>query len=157
MTVKEKLANKAQYTIIDDIEYINNRTKFKVKCNVCGHEFTTCADYLQRGRGCPECAKKRRAKKQTSNISEFLKKASKFDYIDDYEFLTEYTKANSKMKVKHTLCGHEYYVTPNKFLSGKQCPFCKGGVSYTTKQFEEKFYKKYDKTKYLLKLEVRVN
>lgn len=29
------------------------------------------------------------------------------------------------MRCKHVRCGNVYMVTPNNFLSGKRCPFCK--------------------------------
>lgn len=42
----------------------------------------------------------------------------------EYVVLNNYIKSNKKVLVKHTLCGHEYEVTPNKFLTGRRCPNC---------------------------------
>lgn len=44
---------------------------------------------------------------------------------DDYELLSDYETAIKKVKVKHKECGNEYEVTPNKFLVGRRCPYCR--------------------------------
>lgn len=45
--------------------------------------------------------------------------------------------AKTKIKCRHNKCGHEYYVRPDNFLSGKRCPSCYG----TPKKINEKFVK----------------
>jgi hypothetical protein len=43
----------------------------------------------------------------------------------EYTFLEPYQGATTKIKVRHNVCGHEYYVKPNLFLSKKiGCPKC---------------------------------
>jgi len=44
---------------------------------------------------------------------------------DDYSFLEDYINAQSKLKVRHNRCGHEYHVRPHSFISGNRCPKCK--------------------------------
>lgn len=44
---------------------------------------------------------------------------------NDYELLSNYETAIKKVKVKHKECGNEYEVTPNKFLTGRRCPYCR--------------------------------
>jgi hypothetical protein len=46
----------------------------------------------------------------------------------EYELLDEYINAITKVRVKHLVCGKEYMVTPNKFLCGRKCPYCKSEV-----------------------------
>lgn len=63
---------------------------------------------------------------------------------DEYVFLEEYAGAKRKIKCKHNTCGHEYYVTPTNFLTGKRCPDCYG----TPKKKEDDFINEvYDLTK----------
>ena len=44
---------------------------------------------------------------------------------NDYELLSNYETAIKKVKVKHKECGNEYEVTPNTFLTGRRCPYCR--------------------------------
>lgn len=41
---------------------------------------------------------------------------------DEYTFLEEYKNCDTKIKVRHNICGHEYKVTPNKFFNNRRCP-----------------------------------
>lgn len=45
-------------------------------------------------------------------------------YGDEYSLLSEYKGTHSKVKMRHNICGNEYEVSPNKFRSGRKCPFC---------------------------------
>ena len=54
---------------------------------------------------------------------------------DDYELLSNYVSSQEKVKVKHITCGFIYEVTPNRFLEGRRCPKCKGGVAYSHEDF----------------------
>lgn len=45
-----------------------------------------------------------------------------FDY-NEYTFLEQFKGSNVKVKVRHN-CGHEYEVSPNKFLNNRRCPIC---------------------------------
>lgn len=56
---------------------------------------------------------------------------------DEYTFHDKYTKSNVKLSVTHNLCGHTYYVTPNKFTGGRRCPKCSG-----TLRKDDSYFKK---------------
>lgn len=43
---------------------------------------------------------------------------------EEYEVLETYEGAFKKIKFIHKKCGTEFYISPNKFLSGKRCPIC---------------------------------
>ena len=43
---------------------------------------------------------------------------------EGYILLSEYTGCHNKVKIKHTVCGNEYEVTPTNFLAGTRCPKC---------------------------------
>lgn len=51
----------------------------------------------------------------------------------EYLILGKYKNAKSKINVKHTVCGHEYEIIPDKFLRGRRCPICNDGISYPEK------------------------
>lgn len=45
------------------------------------------------------------------------------DYFK-YEVLGIYRSAHQKIKMKHLDCGRAFYITPNSFLNGRNCPTC---------------------------------
>lgn len=49
-----------------------------------------------------------------------------FDLVgNEYSVLDDkYENANTKIMIKHNICGNEYFVSPNKFLQGRRCPTC---------------------------------
>lgn len=108
-------------------EYINNSTKMQFECE-CGNEFqASWAHFRKTTRRCKECSKLRKSESQRSNTSEFKTKV--FELVgDEYDVLGEYVRARDKIKVRHNICGGEYYVTPDNFLRGKRCPQCKESV-----------------------------
>ena len=62
---------------------------------------------------------------------------------NEYILLSEYKGTNEKVLLKHKNCGHEYYVTPNKFLQGRRCPNCnKFKTKKTTSDFIKEFHEK---------------
>lgn len=59
---------------------------------------------------------------------------------DDYVFLEKYKGYETKIKVRHNVCGFEYKTTPDNFLHGYGCPKCAGNIKKTTEQFKEEVY-----------------
>lgn len=57
-----------------------------------------------------------------------------------YELLSEYVGANTKIKIKHVACGHEYEVRWDNFQQGRRCPKCTGGINYTNEEIVQKMY-----------------
>lgn len=45
---------------------------------------------------------------------------------NEYVVLSKYINKNTKIKMKHNICGHEWHVYPSNFLKGSRCPKCKG-------------------------------
>lgn len=43
---------------------------------------------------------------------------------NEYIVLGKYINSYTKIRIKHTVCGTEYYVIPNHFLNGCRCPVC---------------------------------
>ena len=55
----EKELKKVNKNIIILDEYINNKTKIKVKCKLCDNEWNVIPSSLLNGHGCPKCSRKK--------------------------------------------------------------------------------------------------
>ncbi|MEM4994988.1 zinc-ribbon domain-containing protein [Priestia sp. SB1] len=106
-----------EYQVLGD--YINSDTKIKMIHNICGNEYYVKPEkFVNVGRRCPECYGTK--KKTTEQF-----KTEMFNLVKgEYSVLEEYNGADSKIKIRHNKCLHEYGVTPHKFLIGRRCPMC---------------------------------
>ena len=108
--------------INDDIEvlgeYINDKTKIKVRCKKDGHEWKATPNNLLSGYGCPKCSGNIRNK----TTEEFINELKQIN--DNIEILGEYVNNSTKIKVRCKKDGHEWKATPNNLLSGYGCPKC---------------------------------
>ena len=122
-----------QYTILGN--YKNNKTKIKMKHNICGREYDVTPAKFLTGNRCPYCAG---LKKKT--LEEFKKEV--YDLVgDEYSVLNEYRGNHIKIKIKHNKCGNEYYVRPSNFLNGNKCPLClEMPLRKTDKQFKKEVF-----------------
>lgn len=108
---------KDEYTFLD--KYINSRTKLRVKHNKCGHIYKVEPNSFLQGTRCSYCAGL--AKKTDT---QFKQEVSNL-VGDEYVFLDTYVNAITKLRVKHTKCGHVYKVRPTDFFSHRsRCPYC---------------------------------
>lgn len=111
----EKYGNR--YTILG--EYIDNKTKIKVRCNVCGYEYLVKPYHiLCNGKECAKC--KGVKKKTTIEFSEEVNNLTN----GEYELLSEYTNNKAYVILLHHICNETYQVKPNVFLNGRRCPIC---------------------------------
>lgn len=61
---------------------------------------------------------------------------------EEYTVLGDYKNTNTKIKFRHNTCNNEYYATPNKFLQGRRCPYCKGKrITETNSKTQDQFIK----------------
>jgi hypothetical protein len=119
--VSEELLEKG-FSLIDT--YKNALTKVMVKRVECGHEFLERPSSITRGRNilCPMCTKSRR--RGYSHI-EFTQELKEF-FLEPVD---TYTGFKNNVRVKSTVCGHEYTINPGHLLYdgiGKECLVCKG-------------------------------
>lgn len=101
-------------------EYKNNYTKIKVR-HECGFVIDrTYTSISTNDYKCPHCIKKGFYR----DTEQFYKEI--YDLVgDEYTFYGEYINSNTKMKVKHNICGHTYEVSPTKFINCNcRCPRC---------------------------------
>ena len=108
----KELVEQNDYVLLSD--YVNARTKVKIRCNK-GHEYKVTPNEFKKGSRCPECPRNYsiQAKK------EFLELLTKEGYI----LIGEYTNNKTKVLIRCDK-GHEYKVKPNDFKSGYRCPIC---------------------------------
>jgi predicted Zn-ribbon and HTH transcriptional regulator len=72
--------------------------------------------------------------------AEFVKQVREL-VADEYNVIGEYKKNNSKVKIKHNVCGYLWNVRAGIFLSGARCPKCNGGVKEkNTDYFKKEVY-----------------
>ena len=115
---KEQVKNLTEdYEVIG--EYVNKKTKIEFIHKSKQHKFRMNPDDFLSGCRCSICYKKN--KKTTEEFKEQVK-----NLTEDYEVISEYINALTKIKIKHKTCGNEYFVRPNDFLSSEsRCPKCK--------------------------------
>lgn len=137
---KEIHGDKYDYSLVSD--YINNRTKMKIICNVHGIFEQDYKSHITKKYGCPKCGGVAK-----STTEEFIKK-SKEIHGDKYDYSqVEYISNFKKVKIickKHGIFEQQ----PNKHLSGHNCILCSGLKRKTTEEFIEQAKKvhgdKYD-------------
>lgn len=117
----KRAEKKIDYEILG--EYKNSRTKILVRHKVCGKEFYTIPyNFLKTTEGCPYCSSSAISKSRTWTHEKFLEAVG--ERADEYEFLTDYVDAHTKIKIRHC-CGNEFEMTPDSFLRGGRCRACK--------------------------------
>lgn len=118
----DELNNKyhGEYIALD--EYINSKINIRVQ-HSCGYIYRVRPDSLfrdDRGR-CPRCQKKKKLQEREDALREYLLETIQNDYI----LCSKYKSDTSPVKLKHTLCGHYFKVTPNSFKKGTRCEYCR--------------------------------
>ena len=100
-------------------EYVKSTVKIKVKHIPCGTISYKTPNKIRRW-GCKVCLDMSLRKTNKAFVKEI------FDLVgDEYVFLDKYTRAKDKIRIKHNICGYEYKIAPDTFLSVKtRCPNC---------------------------------
>jgi predicted Zn-ribbon and HTH transcriptional regulator len=118
---KNKVQNQVgnEYEVLGD--YINSRTKIKMKHNKCGYEWDTFPSVFNNGRRCPKCAGR-------LIITESLLKEKMEEKFGKEYLLLEYSGfSNKPSKFKHEICGTEFLMRSNNLINqGNKCPYCSG-------------------------------
>lgn len=111
-----------EYIAIDP--YKNSKIRIRVQ-HSCGNIYWVRPDSLFRDgavRGqCPKCAKKKKRQEREDQLKQYLLETIQNDYI----LCSKYKDDISPVKLKHTLCGHTFKVTPNSFKKGTRCEYCR--------------------------------
>ncbi|MGJ2547956.1 hypothetical protein ACR8G1_22200, partial [Salmonella enterica subsp. enterica serovar Paratyphi A] len=105
-----------EYTVLSKFDVIY--TKVEIKHNKCGSKFNmTPYCFLRLGHRCHKCAIAIRNKKHNRTDNEFRELVQQ-DGLGEYVPLEKYVNSTTKIKMKHLVCGKEYYVFSYKFLDG---------------------------------------
>lgn len=119
---REAIAHKTDYELLSD--YIDRKTKIKVKHKICGTVFETLPfNFCRRAEGCPKCKNKLISEKVTLTEEQFW--ASLGDKAKEYELVTPYKNMRTPITVRHKVCGEEFEVLPSNFTRGSRCKHCK--------------------------------
>lgn len=129
-----------EYTVLT--EYTTYYTDVRVRHNICGKEFDIPGGLLKdKRRQCPYCY---HSKKMNTDIFKY-----KLNQLvgDEYEPLSEYKNANTKVELKHTKCScpegeYIFKITPHGFFDGgHRCPYESHQQGYTIDVFKERLFK----------------
>lgn len=105
-------------------EYKNARTKLEIKHEKCGLTYKVAPHKILNGSRCPICSFVEMGKEKSKPHSVFVDEI--YEMVGkEYEVLGEYKNNYTKILMKHTKCGSEFYVTPDSILRGTGCPRCK--------------------------------
>jgi DNA-directed RNA polymerase subunit RPC12/RpoP len=105
--------------------YIKNNVKILFRHTICGNEFESRPnDLLQNKGGCFTCKYKKLHKLRAKTPEQFEEQVKLLPNASEYTFLEKYYNNDTKIKIRHDVCGHEYSVAPIKFLDNRRCPQC---------------------------------
>ena len=128
---KNKYNEQYDYSLV---EYINNRTKVKIKCNSCGEVFERNPYSFLQGFAC-HCKSKNKTFKKT--VEQFIEEARQI-HGDKYDYsLVEYINNRTKVKIKCNSCGKIFEMQPANHLKGQGCLEYCPTAKKTTEQFIE--------------------
>jgi predicted Zn-ribbon and HTH transcriptional regulator len=120
-------------------EYVNSNTKIRLFHNNCKNEYDVLPYNILSGKRCPYCfgTMKKTHDQFVNEIYNLL--------VNEYEFLTRYETAKTKIKVRHIKCGTIYSATPDKITGnarkGKSyCAICNGTTKSNTNEFKQRVF-----------------
>lgn len=126
---KQVHGNKYDYS---KVVYKKAKEKVCIICSKHGEFWQTPDAHTNAKKGCPKCSREQStlvlleySQNRNKQCKEsFQEKANKIHNYE-YEYLEEYKTAMEKIKVRHKLCNHEFYITPhNHIINREGCPIC---------------------------------
>lgn len=112
--------NSDEYEVIGS--YKNAHTRIEILHKACGSKYLSLPYNLLNGAKCNICKIKSQSEKTRKSKEQFIKDVNTL--TDEYTVLGDYVNALTEILVRHNSCNYEYYVKPNKFLTGRRCPRC---------------------------------
>jgi len=123
---------KTQPTLEILSEYVNSNTRIKVRCIICGNEYTTIASNLLSGYSCRSCYDKNRTRSHEEYVD--IMKDKKPNIL----VLGKYVTNDTRIKVKCKVCGHVWNPLAGAVLNQHGCPICAGVKIMPTSMFKNK-------------------
>jgi len=129
----------------DNVKYINDHTNVNIYCNIHKKIFIQTPSSHLSGNGCNDCgiAKRSNQKIELASLN-FWEVANKDERFDFSKFI--YKKCREKSIIICKKCNEPFSSSPNNYLSGCGCPFCK-------KKTEVKLYEKIS-NKYIIERQI---
>jgi len=88
----------------------------KVKCDVCGYEWSTTYNCIQQGTGCPKCG---------GTLKLTYEEVKAFIETKGITLLSnEYENANAHLDLKCDVCGFEWQAVYGSIQQDHGCPKC---------------------------------
>jgi hypothetical protein len=141
---KEIHGDKYDYSLV---EYKNNKTLVKIKCDTHGIFLQEPRNHLY-GHSCPLCSHVTPIKMRNTT-TQFIEKAKEI-HGDKYDYsLVDYIKSNMKVDILCSIHGH-FLQEANSHLSGFGCPRCVGRLKTNEKFIEQSINVHGDKYDYSL-------
>lgn len=130
-----KLLTNNTYTVLSN-EYINNKTKIKLRHELCGNIYEVRPDVFHNGRRCPQCADINKGKSRLKSNDDF-KKELKEKTNGRLISLEKYINIDTKILFRCNDCNYEWKTTPYYALKNR-CPQCSGKRRLTTDEVKRK-------------------
>ena len=137
MNKTEKMKDKIYSLVGNEFEllgeFINYKTKIKLKHNKCGTEFSVSpSSFIHQGTRCAVCNNR-------VKITEDMFKQRLYNKVENEYILVGYYKGyQKKVRLKHS-CGYTWDTLPANFLNHKaRCPKCAGNAKLTNEEFKQK-------------------
>lgn len=97
-------------------QYHSRESKVTLRHQKCGYEWDVLPGNFFKGSRCPKCAHRKSPEHFQQEVLSLVG--------DEYVLLTAYTGVNTHINMQHRVCGHQWLVTPKRFLGGQRCPSC---------------------------------
>lgn len=110
-------------------EFVNINTKILHRCKIDGHEWNPYPSSILQGTGCPECARRRRARSHEEYVRLLFEVNSNIESVEAY--------VNSVTPILHRckIDGCIWPVAPGDALRGHGCPKCGGVYRKNTEEY----------------------
>lgn len=106
------------------VEYKGNKTKVRIRCKKHDSLFFIVPSSHMRGSGCSKCGYEKVSESLSSNVQEFIKKAT-FLHGDRYDYSrVEYKGSTTKVDLYCNKHNTMFSMSPTNHLSGQGCPTC---------------------------------
>lgn len=102
--------------------YQGNTTKIECICKICGNIWTTLANNLIAGKGCPECKRKKISVALSKSHEQFVKEMKTVN--EKIEVLGRYINSNTHVLCRCKVDENIWMAMPLNLLRGTGCPLC---------------------------------
>lgn len=129
-TLKEYLPEKKPAEAFEDALAVNNciiigqyRSDIVELKHSCDYDFCISPEEFIEKWACPSCSGTLKNKAADSITSDFREQVKDLTG-DEYSVLSDFTKQNDSVTLRHNKCGNVFTIKARAFLGGQRCPKC---------------------------------